>query len=587
MSDNKLVNKTYFAVLLVNGSSMLFSIACVMIDAIITGQFLGTDAVAATGLLQPVTLFCNLLGVLFGPGLCILCTRYMGMAKLDKVNQVFSLVVMAIIASSLAVAVLLFFSSSQIASALGKNADNQVVVTMISDYLRGYSFAILPTSLSAGLSGLMILDNDKNRGLLAMLATLAADVALDLLNATVFHYGMWGMAIATALSQVAGMIVVLSHFTKKDRVLRFTNKDLKIGDLKEVIFCGVPNAIAMGSSAVRIVCLNAVLLAIANEVQVAAFSASNSFFTVINSLAMGIFVATSSLVSLFYGEEDKSSIIKTLNVSMKWAIGILGVVSVVVLVGARGIAGLFLDASAVEALSQAEPFLRLNALFYLFSAISFSLCGVYQGTERTLLNSVIVALREGIFPVIASAVPGLIYGIHGFEAGMLISGVCVLIICYLIPAVRNKRFSVRSEDIIMLPKDFGPVAGETFERSIHSVGEASEAAGDVMQFCLESGASRRSAYMTSLCVEENAINILTHGYKGDNKGYIDLRIISKNDQMVIRFRDYGKPFDPLEWYRINHPEDISSGLGIRIIVGLTKDVKYVPAMGLNNLMLML
>jgi Na+-driven multidrug efflux pump len=36
---------------------MLFGIACVMIDAIMTGQFLGSKAVAATGLVQPVPSF--------------------------------------------------------------------------------------------------------------------------------------------------------------------------------------------------------------------------------------------------------------------------------------------------------------------------------------------------------------------------------------------------------------------------------------------------------------------------------------------------------------------------------------------------
>ncbi len=54
---------------------------------------------------------------------------------------------------------------------------------------------------------------------------------------------------------------------------------------------------------------------------------------------------------------------------------------------------------------------------------------------------------------------------------------------------------------------------------------------------------------------------------------------------MIRIRDNGRPFDPVEWYEKNHPEDPASGLGIRIIMKLAKDVKYIPAMGLNNLMI--
>ncbi|MCR5232798.1 MAG: hypothetical protein K6E53_02685 [Lachnospiraceae bacterium] len=35
------------------------------------------------------------------------------------------------------------------------------------------------------------------------------------------------------------------------------------------------------------------------------------------------------------------------------------------------------------------------------------------------------------------------------------------------------------------------------------------------------------------------------------------------------------------------PEDPSSGLGIRMIMKLAKDVDFIPALGLNNLMITL
>lgn len=55
----------------------------------------------------------------------------------------------------------------------------------------------------------------------------------------------------------------------------------------------------------------------------------------------------------------------------------------------------------------------------------------------------------------------------------------------------------------------------------------------------------------------------------------------------MRIRDNGKPFDPVEWQKTNHPDDPTSGLGIRMVIGLAKEVRYVPAMDMNNLMLIL
>ena len=80
-------------------------------------------------------------------------------------------------------------------------------------------------------------------------------------------------------------------------------------------------------------------------------------------------------------------------------------------------------------------------------------------------------------------------------------------------------------------------------------------------------------------------NTIQHGIKEGKKGSIDLRLIYRDGSQVIRFRDNGVPFDPADWLRRNHPEDPVSGAGLRIIVGLAKEVEYLPAMGLNNLMI--
>ena len=53
-TDTHLLNKMFRGVLITNAISIVAGIACVMIDGIVTGQFLGPDAVTASGLIQPV-----------------------------------------------------------------------------------------------------------------------------------------------------------------------------------------------------------------------------------------------------------------------------------------------------------------------------------------------------------------------------------------------------------------------------------------------------------------------------------------------------------------------------------------------------
>ena len=46
-TDTHLLNKMFRGILITNAISIVAGIACVMIDGIVTGQFLGPDAVTA------------------------------------------------------------------------------------------------------------------------------------------------------------------------------------------------------------------------------------------------------------------------------------------------------------------------------------------------------------------------------------------------------------------------------------------------------------------------------------------------------------------------------------------------------------
>lgn len=584
---NQLVRNTFFGILIVNAIGMISGIMCVMIDAMVTGQFLGMEAVAATGLITPIVLLSNLLGTLLGPGLNVVCSRLIGMAKPERCNQAFSLIVLTDLISVGAVSVLLFLTAPALSTALGGRAGSPQILHMMSDYLRGFSFSLVPMCLTMGMSGLMMLDNDPKRGILAMLATLAGDVAFDLANVLVFHGGMLGMAIATSLSNILGLLVLLTHFRKRERILHFTPQGLNLNDLKEVVLCGLPGVISMGSQAARGFAFNLLLLSIAGSGAVAALSVANSTFTLVFSLALAMVVTTTTLCSLFYGEEDRNALVAALSVSMRTVVVCFAVVAALLLLFARPIAGLFLNASAAGELDQAAQMIRFMSIQFLLVSLSYSLCGGYQGIRSLKLNYLIAVIREAVFPLLICLVLGRLFGIRGFEIGLVVAGGLTLLLCFLIPWVRNGKFSAAPEDLLLLPPEFGSRPEELFEAEMKTMEDVMAVSEQVMQFCREKGAPERTAMLTSLFVEEMAGNTVQHGFRRGRGGYINLRLVYSKKSRVIRLRDNGMPFDPVDWLRRNRPEDPTKTTGISMIVGLAKDVRYIPAMGLNNLMLVL
>ncbi|MBR0380185.1 MAG: hypothetical protein IJH62_06450, partial [Mogibacterium sp.] len=394
-TDTHLLNKMFRGILITNAISIVAGIACVMIDGIVTGQFLGPDAVTAAGLLHPVVMLINLIGGLLG-GVGVMCTRYMGKAQQDRVNQVFSIVLIAAAVYAVISAALVYLLAPWLGSVLGSGTGDPQIVRMISDYLRGFAPGLLFMRFTVLLSGIMMLDNDKKRSMMAMGATLISDAAFDLLNVTVFNGGMFGMAVATTLSNAVGFAVIMTHYFRKNRVIHFTREGLKMRDLGDVALRGIPNAINMGCQALRSLIFNAFLLAIADKTAVAGLSIANNAFSIIFALVLGMFVSTSILSSLMYSEEDRRGLEHGVTLAVKITIAVFVVLGVLIAIFPKPFAMIFVRPDAVAAVDQGAAFIRCWGIQFMFMALSFPISGTYQGTMHLRQSYFIDIMREGV-----------------------------------------------------------------------------------------------------------------------------------------------------------------------------------------------
>ena len=573
-------------ILITNAISIVAGIACVMIDGIVTGQFLGADAVAASGLLQPVVMLINLFGGVLG-GVGVMCTRYMGKAQRDRVNQVFSIVMIAAAIYAVSSSLLVFFLAPWLGTMLGAKTGDPQIIKMITDYLRGFAPGLVFMRFTVLLSSIMMLDNDKKRSMMAMSTTLVTDIVFDLLNVTVFHGGMFGMAVATTLSNVAGFTVIMTHYLRKDRVIHFTGKGLKLRDLGDVALRGIPNAINMGCQALRTLVFNAFLLMIADKMAVTGLSIANNSFSIVFALMLGMFVSTSIHSSLMYSEEDRHGLEHGTTQAMKITAVVFVALGLLIAIFPKPFAMLFVKNDDVAAVDQGAAFIRYWGIQFVFIALSFPVSGTYQGTMRLRQSYLIDIMREGVLPIACVIGLGTLFGLRGAEFGFALAGILTFVLTILIPFVYNKKLPVKPKDFLILPYEFGAKPEELYEVTIHDIDEVIKASEEVRGFCTERGAKSAKANMLALFIEEMAGNTILHGYPEGKKGDVDLRFVFRDDSGVIRLRDDGKPFDPVRWLEKNSGDDPASGLGIRVVTGLAKNVSYMASMEMNNLIIKL
>lgn len=106
-------------------------------------------------------------------------------------------------------------------------------------------------------------------------------------------------------------------------------------------------------------------------------------------------------------------------------------------------------------------------------------------------------------------------------------------------------------------------------------------------FCTSHGVDRRRSYLAALCVEEMAGNTVTYGFADGKRHSVDIRVILRDGDVLLRLRDDCAKFDLKEKVRSwtldpEHPEE---NVGIRLVMALSKDVTYTNTMDMNNLLI--
>ena len=123
---------------------------------------------------------------------------------------------------------------------------------------------------------------------------------------------------------------------------------------------------------------------------------------------------------------------------------------------------------------------------------------------------------------------------------------------------------------------------KTFDVSLNNeLNNASEISKQLTDFALENNVPNRESQIVGLASEEVVNNIITYGYKKNNRQkYIDVNLKINEDTLVLTIRDDGLPFDPTQ-YEFDDNEEYSTS-GIKLIKSLTDSMSYMRILNLNN-----
>ena len=397
-----------FAVPLLFG--LIFQQFYSMVDAIIVGQYLGVDALAAVGATGSVNFliigFC--MGVCSGFGIPI--AQEFG-AKHEEALRRF-------VANSVWLSALFSVVITVVVSLLCRQI-LQIMRTPSNIIDESYSYIIviflgIPVVFLYNMTAAILRSLGDSRTPVVFLVTAAVlNIFLDVFCIVVLSMGVEGAAVATVVSQAIAGLACLLYMRKKFSILKLTKDEWRWSRDYAGKLCnmGIPMGLQYSITAIGSVILQSSVNSIDSNA-VAAVTAGGK----VGMLLVCPFDALGSTMATYGGQNVGAGDLDRVDRGLK-SCTLLGLLysliamAVVYLFG-KNLLLLFLDAGETEIIANANSFLRMNALFYFPLALVNIVRFLIQGMGYSKL-----AVFAGAFEMLARGIAGfLLVPRFGFSA---------------------------------------------------------------------------------------------------------------------------------------------------------------------------
>ncbi len=580
--NDYVIKSTYKSFIVVSILSALIATVGMMIDNIVVGRYLGTDCLAAMGIVGPVSMILSAIGNISSSGGATMAARELGKGNKEKMRSVFTISMGYTIVTGAVMMLALFFFAPQIASLLG--ADGPLVDPTVA-YLRGIAVGSIPTIMMPCFLGFVKLDGSNKLPLIVIGAMSVVDVVLDLLVAIVFKQGMFWMAMATSIGYFVAVAICFTHFTKDYNTLKFIKPLQAWNELKEMVSTGAATALSRVCDTLKMIIFNNMMFIVAGAGAVAALNVRQQVYNLIGSLIMGAGQALMPMAALFFGEEDERSLKTGIKVSIKIGLELTIAAAVILMF----MPSAFVNALGVkesEIAAMAEYGIRIFAISMPIRLIVVLWNNYYQSTRRNILAIVISVLQTFGFTVLAAVIMFEPFRANGIFLSFLVGEVLTLAFIYVYAGIKNKKFSFALDRCLLLPEGFGKGVIRRWYVSVgNDINEATALSEKIQVRAKEENFEPKSLNVIALAIEEMAGNVIKHAFNEGEKRWLDILIIQKKDGFILRLRDNGKMFDPLKYLHEHEKDDKTEHMGIRLIKNLADDVSYSRAIGLNNLII--
>ena len=584
---SKLLSRMFFRLLPYQVLMLVINAANCIVDSIFASNFIGKTAMTSIGFYAPMDHFLFALSIMLVSGSQLLIGRALGRNDLEEVRTCFSSDLAAAFCVSVVTSLAMVLAAAT--NAFGVIVKKPEELASFNSYLLGQAPGIPALVLGQQFFAFLSLENKTKRTMAAGICCVAVNTVMDVLFVYAANLGTFGLGLGSAVAVWAFCLVNASYYFTGKSEMKFSLRSFRMKKCLDIVQMGYPGAISRFVEMFRCFIVNLLILRYVGSGGLSAFAASNSVMAIFWPVPFGMMAVTRMMLGISIGEEDRSSLVGTCRVFMRNCMVFQLCLTALLVLLARPFTLLFFRDPADEVYQMTLMGLRILPLCMPLAVISLNFACYAQAMEKKFL-SVALPVLDGMVGVVCCSlvlIPAM--KMTGLYIANVINGVLCFLLIFFHAWAAGKKIPRSAEDLLVVPDSFGAAPEDRMDLEIQSMPEVMEISARVMDFCAERGVDSRRASHASLALEEMAGNIVSHGFAADHKKhhYIMIRVIRKGDDLILRLRDNCAAFDPLERARMIRQEDPVSNIGLRIVLGISRDVCYQNLLGTNVLTLRL
>lgn len=418
---------------------MIFTSVYGVVDGFFVSNFAGKTAFSAVNLIIPFLMIVATVGFMFGTGGTAIVAKTLGEGKKEKANEFFSLFVYTAFAFGVVFAVsgIVFIRPiSVLLGAEGELLENCVVYAQIN--LLALPFYVLQLLFQGFFPA-------AEKPQMGLMVTVFAGVTNMILDAVLViflpqEYKLAGAAIATAMSQLAGGVIPLFYFFRKNSsLLRLGKTKFDGRAILKACINGSSEFMSNVSMSLVGMLYNIQLLKYAEENGVAAYGVMMYVSMIFSAAFIGYSVGAAPVISYHYGAKNSKELKGLLHQSLIM-IGIFSVCMVAAAeLSAFPLAQFFVGYDA-ELMTLTISGFKVFALSFLFMGFAIFSSGFFTALNDGLTSALISFLRTLVFQVSAVLLLPLIWGIDGVWISIVIAEIMAVIISALFLAAKRKKY---------------------------------------------------------------------------------------------------------------------------------------------------